>query len=127
MQVRRSKQRDLICSVLKSTCSHPTAEWIYEQAREKDPTISLGTVYRNLATLNAHGDIISIAVGDGNEHYDGDISPHIHLRCRCCGGIEDLVLASDPASVLAKESGFDSETSVYIVYGRCKQCKEATV
>ena len=122
-----SRQREAILRVLKNSKSHPTAMQVYNEVKKEIPNISLGTVYRNLATLNAHGDIISIAVGDGNEHYDGDISPHIHLRCRCCGGIEDLVLASDPASVLAKESGFDSETSVYIVYGRCKQCREATV
>ena len=122
-----SRQREAILRVLKNSKSHPTAMQVYNEVKKEIPNISLGTVYRNLATLNENGDIISIAVGDGNEHYDGDVSPHIHLRCRCCGGIEDLVLASDPASVLAKQSGFDSETSVYIVYGRCKQCREAMV
>lgn len=122
-----SRQREAVLKVLKASKCHPTATQVYEEVRKVIPNISLGTVYRNLAMLNEHGDIISIAVGDGHEHFDGDISPHIHLHCRCCGRIEDLFINDDPASALANESGFESETSVYIVYGRCKTCKEGMV
>ena len=27
---------------------HPTADWVYQTLRKQDPSISLGTVYRNL-------------------------------------------------------------------------------
>ena len=118
-----SRQREAILNVLRSTNSHPTAAWIYEQVREKIPNISLGTVYRNLAALSESGDILSISVGDGQEHYDGDNSAHIHLHCKTCGSIADLNLAHDPLAAMAAEQGFQPETSVYLVYGACENCK----
>ena len=119
-----SRQREAILQVLRSTDTHPTADWIYKKVREEIPNISLGTVYRNLSSLAATGEILAIDVGDGFEHYDGDISPHLHLNCRCCGDIEDLVLENDIFSQLAGNHGFAPETSIYVIYGICKKCKK---
>lgn len=118
-----SRQREAIINVLRSTDTHPTAAWIYERVREQIPNISLGTVYRNLAALSESGDILSINVGDGQEHYDGDNKAHLHLHCRTCGSIDDLSLACDPLSELAEETGFQPETSIYLLYGTCEKCK----
>ena len=117
-----SRQREAILNVLRATDTHPTAAWIYGRVREQIPNISLGTVYRNLAALSQSGDILSINVGDGQEHYDGDIKSHLHLHCRTCGNIADLSLNEDPLSVMAANEGFKPDTSVYLVYGTCKKC-----
>ncbi|HHV75717.1 MAG TPA: transcriptional repressor, partial [Thermoanaerobacterium sp.] len=39
-----TKQKKTILEILRSTTSHPTADWIYAQARKVLPDISLGTV-----------------------------------------------------------------------------------
>ena len=122
-----SRQREAILEVLRSTNAHPTANWIYTQVREQLPKISLGTVYRNLSALAASGEILAIDVGDGFEHYDGDVSPHLHLSCRECGGIEDLVLKEDVLSKKAADRGFTPETSIYVVYGVCKNCNQKII
>ena len=122
-----SKQREAILEVLRSTNTHPTANWIYTQVREQLPKISLGTVYRNLSALASSGDILAIDVGDGFEHNDGDVSPHLHLSCRKCGGIEDLVLNEEVLSKKAGEHGFTPETSIYVVYGVCKNCNQKII
>ena len=49
--IRKSKQRDAILRVLRSTNTHPTVQWIYDQVRHEIPNISMGTVYRNLKLL----------------------------------------------------------------------------
>ncbi len=118
-----SKQREAILEVLRSTNTHPTANWIYETVKEKIPNISLGTVYRNLSALSQSGDILCINVGDGFEHFDGDISPHLHLNCKECGNIYDIVINNDIISSLANLNGFKTENSIYIGYGICKNCK----
>ena len=118
-----SKQREAILSVLRSTDTHPTASWIYEQVREVLPNISLGTVYRNLSALSEAGEILSINVGDGFEHFDGDIHPHAHLHCRECDCIIDARLSGDPLSQIAESHGFTPQISVYVVYGICEKCK----
>jgi len=41
---RSTRQRRVILQVLRSTKSHPTADWVYEQVRQEIPNISLGTV-----------------------------------------------------------------------------------
>ena len=118
-----SRQREAIINVLRSTNTHPTAAWIYEQVREQIPNISLGTVYRNLAALSESGEILSINVGDGQEHYDGDNKAHVHLHCKTCGCIKDLSLNSDPLSDMAEKEGFVTETSIYLLCGTCEKCK----
>ena len=119
-----SKQREAILDVLRQTDTHPTANWIYEKVREKIPNISLGTVYRNLGALTADGTVLKIDVGDGFEHFDGDISPHLHLYCKECGTIFDQLLKSDYIKNVAKNSGFTTETTIYVAHGICKNCKK---
>lgn len=122
MQVRRSKQRDLICSVIKSTCSHPTAEWIYEQAREKDPTISLGTVYRNLKFLCETGEVMALETSDKKIHYDGCVNNHRHFICNCCGKIYDLTPAPTEKPNELLQKGFNVERESCVFYGTCSDC-----
>ena len=119
-----SRQREAILQTLRSTDTHPTAGWIYEKVREQMPNISLGTVYRNLSALAENGDILCINVGDGFEHFDGDISPHAHLHCKCCKSLTDARLQNDPISEVSKKIGFIPETEIYIAYGLCKQCSQ---
>ena len=118
-----SKQREAILTVLRETDTHPTANWIYEKVREIIPNISLGTVYRNLSELSQNGDILSINVGDGFEHFDYDTSPHAHLHCRKCGQIHDAKLECDHLSELSKKIGFMPDTTIYVAYGICQNCK----
>ena len=118
-----SRQREAVLNVLCSTKCHPTAAWIYENVRKVLPNISLGTVYRNLAALSEEGVILSLSVGDGYEHFDGNSAPHAHLHCKRCGKIYDAPLKQDILSGTANENDFSSETTVYIVYGVCSKCK----
>ncbi len=118
-----SRQREAILQVLHSTDTHPTANWIYHKVREQIPNISLGTVYRNLSALAQNGDILSINVGDGFEHFDGDITPHAHLHCKCCKEITDAKLESNIISETAESLGFEVETTVYVAYGVCEECR----
>ena len=122
-----SRQREAILSVLRSTNTHPTADWIYTETRKVLPKISLGTVYRNLSELSRAGEILSIDVRDGKEHFDGDISPHLHLHCNCCGDIADAKLQDDPFKCLTQDFGFKASTPVYVVYGICKDCQQNNI
>ena len=120
-----SRQREEIIRVLRSTDTHPTAAWVYSKVKEAIPNISLGTVYRNLAALSVSGEILSLSVGDGFEHFDGNAAPHAHLHCRSCGKIFDAPVHGDPLADIARANSFEPETSVYIEYGVCEKCKKA--
>ena len=121
-----SRQREAILNELQNRCDHPTANQVYEGVRKVIPNISLGTVYRNLAALVENGDILSVSVGDGFEHFDGDKSFHLHQHCRHCGAIVDVRADEGKLKELSYFDGFMPETSVCVVYGTCKNCSQQT-
>ena len=88
--LRKSKQKDTILRILRSTCSHPSADWIYEQARQELPSISLGTVYRNLRLWKEAGEILELDYPGGQSRFDSNPQDHYHSRCERCRKIFDL-------------------------------------
>ena len=121
---RNTQQRKVILDILKSTNIHPTADWIYEKAREKIPNISLGTVYRNLKILRDEGLILEL--NDGKQsRFDGRVDKHFHFRCNICNAIYDidtknLVKVNEK---LLKKQGFEPESYDIVFTGICPGCK----
>lgn len=103
MAGRETPQRELILSVVRSTMDHPTAEWVYRQARRLMPRLSLGTVYRNLNWLAAHGLIREVHTAGQPARFDGNTGQHYHIRCLGCGRVNDLPMSVDPR--LEEEAG----------------------
>jgi Fur family transcriptional regulator, peroxide stress response regulator len=89
-RLRNTKQRQLILEVLRSTYSHPTVDWLYQQVREQMPNISLGTVYRNLNLLREQGVIQELRYAGQQNRYDGNPMPHYHLTCDSCHQVMDV-------------------------------------
>ena len=120
-----SRKRQAIYDLMLSTHEHPSAEWIYSQLKHEYSDLSLGTVYRNLKLLEDNGNIRSVAVISGTEHYDAIMTEHPHFICRTCGKIRDL-----PAKFLLPELsniksirgvGKIGSTSL-VYYGCCEDC-----
>lgn len=119
-----SRQREILLSVLRSTRSHPTANEIYESMRERDPKISLGTVYRNLAMLSENGTILRIDTEHDSVHYDGCTHPHYHFVCNECGAVSDLFVERiDIDEKVENELGCSLSSHTLVFYGKCKNCK----
>lgn len=121
---RYSRQRELIYETLKCSNQHPTAEMLYSWLKPENPTLSLGTVYRNLNLLADEGAITRMAFPV--ERYDAKVEPHSHFRCMVCGGVYDLELPYDrhldDAALLA--SGHDISRHELIFHGSCCNCKQ---
>ena len=120
--MRYSRQRELITDIIKNRKDHPTADMIYALAREIEPNMSLGTVYRNLKLLADEGDIITLETEDKRLHYDGDTSRHSHFICSKCGKIVDLFKPSKAPEELI-ELGLTIESEKCVYYGKCCDCK----
>ena len=118
-----SRQREVVINVLRSTNTHPTVNWIYEQARLELPKISLGTVYRNLTQLREDGAVIEVSVGDGLQHFDGDVSEHMHFYCKNCGAILDCKApANNMQEYVEKYLGCNVDNCRYVFSGLCGDC-----
>jgi Fe2+ or Zn2+ uptake regulation protein len=121
---RSTRQRQLIREAVRSTDSHPTAEWVYEAVRRTLPRISLGTVYRNLQVLVAHGELKSWTRG-GRTRYDADLSAHDHFSCRECGLLLDLERPprAFPEERRLRARGHEIEDRVLEFVGVCRDCR----
>ena len=120
---RYSRQRELIYEALRQTEQHPTAEMIYQWLKPANPSLSLGTVYRNLNLLADEGAIRRMAFPV--ERYDAKTMPHPHFCCDQCGAVYDLHLPYDAEldrqALLA--SGHDvtgHEVDLHVICTKCK-------
>jgi Fur family peroxide stress response transcriptional regulator len=121
---RRSRQRERMLQILRSTESHPTASWLYARLRREFPSLSLGTVYRNIGILIEQGLIKKIASGSTFDRLDANIEPHYHFVCEVCGAFHDLQIP--PGGVLTRRMkvprGFSITSHVIELHGVCAKC-----
>jgi Fur family peroxide stress response transcriptional regulator len=125
VRYKRSRQRERILDTLKNTKSHPTASWVYDQLKKDFPSLSLGTVYRNLGILRDQGLVRVLQSGSTFDRFDADMKEHSHFVCENCGKIEDVDLPpynewgkSISASLGRKVSGYRLD-----FYGHCDDCE----
>lgn len=126
-KTRMTKQRKTILEVLKSTDSHPTADWIYEQVKKDIPNISLGTVYRNLNLLAEKGKIDVINYANNQSHYDGNTKNHYHFRCSKCGNVYDLhmdIFEKEIDDFVENNTDFKVDSHRLEFYGVCPECQK---
>ena len=121
---RMTKQRQIILEVLRSTTTHPTADWIYDSVRHAVPRISLGTVYRNLRVLKEMGDIQELNYGSTYSRFDGTAEPHYHFVCKNCGSVLDvgLPVLTQYDQQVADTMQIQVDFHRMEFYGTCVQC-----
>lgn len=119
-----TKQKKIILEIVRSANIHPTADWIYEQAKKELPDISLGTVYRNLKLLKDMGEIMELNWGSTFSRYDGITENHYHFVCKKCGKIIDLYLSFNISyEAVEKAASINVDSHRLEFYGICKCCK----
>ena len=123
---RRSRQRERILELLRSTGRHPSADWIYERMKEEFPNLSMGTVYRNLNILMDQGQIKKIDFGSTFDRFDANIGPHYHFVCERCGSIIDLEMPVDDSlnERVGRATPYAVRRHRIEFFGICDRCRE---
>lgn len=124
---RHSKKRDSILECLKSTKSHPSAEWVYNQLKPMYPNLSLATVYRNLNQLKEEGLICSVGNFMNQERYDATVLPHTHALCAICGqiiDIDDISVSKEVCNEAGRLTGYKISSASLRFTGICPECNE---
>lgn len=122
MNKRNTIQKMLILDAVRSMSNHPTAQEIYGVVCERCPTISKGTVYRNLNALADDGDILRVTVANAPDRYDKTAYEHCHFRCRGCGRVYDFKLPHEVEIDNTLNPDFIAEDYVLLVNGLCSSC-----
>ncbi len=124
---RNTKQKMLILSAVRGSCEHPTAEQVYALITDDMPSLSLGTVYRNLNRLAENGEIRRISVTNSPDRFDGNMMPHHHVCCLNCGAFCDEFELPYNATLdknLEKKRGFKVTRHETVFYGYCPNCRQ---
>ena len=122
-----TKNRKLILDIINSSHHHPTAEDIWELARQSVPGISLATVYNNLSALCEENLIRRITSGNSSKcavHYDKITPMHEHIVCDMCNGITDIKIDGLIEDVENK-TGMNFSSYDLILHHICPNCRNA--
>lgn len=122
--IRPSLQRVEIMRYLLSHRTHPTVEEVYEGLSGKIKTLSRTTVYNTLRMFYEKKAAQMITIDEHRVCYDGDIRPHVHFFCNCCGVVYDLMNKRAPSQKRTVTDGFLVEDSQLYYRGICPKCME---
>ena len=117
-------QRQVIYQALMSMHDHPSPEVVYDKVRKQIPSISLGTVYKNIKTFVDSGLLREVSLHHGSTRLETNLDPHHHLVCVQCKTIVDLD-DSDLEPVQLKRRlprGFSVQRYSVEVIGLCSRC-----
>lgn len=120
-----TRQRKVILDELKKVKTHPSADEVYEIVRGVLPHISLGTVYRNLELLAAHGQIQMLRISGNQMRFDGNAEEHYHIRCTGCGRVDDVAMELVPGleNGLSDTAGYEITGCRLEFTGLCPVCR----
>jgi len=120
-------QRDAVLQVILAREDHPTANEIFEAARQRLPTISYATVYNSLRYLKEAGLVHEIKFGDSASRYDRETDRHDHAICNSCGKLVDFDLpqTAELMQAAARKSRFKPESVHLTLRGLCVDCRES--
>jgi Fur family peroxide stress response transcriptional regulator len=121
-----TRQREAVLGVIREREDHPTANDIFEAARQRLPGISYATVYNSLRFLKEAGLVHEIKFGDSASRYDRETDRHDHALCSQCGKLVDFDLpqAAELMKAAARRSKFKPESVHLTLKGVCPDCRD---
>jgi Fur family peroxide stress response transcriptional regulator len=121
--LKLTPQRLLIIDILAGQKTHPSAQTLVRQAREKAPKISVSTVYYTLNLLKTLKQIKELDFYDMDNRYEANTADHLNLICVNCGKIQDFMEDVPVSSGKVEEqTGFRAHEKRLEYYGYCKEC-----
>ncbi len=120
-----TKQREVVLQVICDADEHPTANEVFDKAKQLLPGISFATVYNSLRFLKESGHIGEISFGRGASRFDSLTSRHDHAICTGCGKLVDMEieLPEEIVKLATKFSKFKLESIELTLRGLCPECK----
>lgn len=118
---RFTAQRQMVYSVLLDQRDHPTAETVFLRSKQRNPEISMATVYNCLDALVKCGLVTQVNVHRTATRYCPNMQQHSHFYCTGCGTVHDVPLGA-ASKWSAVPSGFEVDHVDVSISGRCPDC-----
>lgn len=118
-------QRQVLYEVMQGMDGHPSPEEVYIRVRERVPSISLATVYKNIHVFVESGVFRKMSLHHGSVRVEMNERAHHHLVCSLCKSISDI--SERDLELLPKRErlpgGFLVERYAVDVIGICAKCQ----
>ena len=122
---RNTIQRSIILDTVIKLQNHVTADEVYNEIIKNHPTISRGTIYRNLNMLAEDGEIKKVEVSNGADRFDHILFKHYHIKCSICEKIFDIEMEyiENLEKSIKNTNGFEFSSHDIMFKGICPTCK----
>lgn len=123
---RITNQRTLLLDILRKEGGHLDANELYRRAYQKQPRLSLSTVYRNLQLFKKLGLVEEHHFAEEHHHYEVRSGvEHHHLLCLGCGKVIefDCPVSHQLQEDISREHGFDITGVEVRMLGLCPDCR----
>lgn len=126
MNSRNTIQKQVILNAVRELKNHPTSEEVYNYIKPNFPSISLGTVYRNLNLLSENNEISKLSIIDDAVRFDHIVEEHYHFQCKKCGTLMDISMEYQDKldSIAAKRNNIGIEKHNIVFSGLCENCQK---
>lgn len=124
--LRITNQRALILEIIRHGHRHLDADEVYRRARDKQPRLSLSTVYRTLQMFKKLGLVEELHYDDTHHHYEVKPSAeHHHLVCLSCGKIVEFECQAtqEMRESIGRQKGFEVTGVEVGMTGYCAKCR----
>ncbi len=120
--LRVTPQRAAVYEYLIHHPIHPSADTIYEAVVKQYPHFSRTTIYNSLHALEKAGLVKVIAVGTGENRFDGNPHPHGHFRCTKCERVLDFPLDETQVRAITPSDMAEVQFETILFSGICQDC-----
>lgn len=122
---RLTIQYKLVADAVRALHDHATADEVYQKVRLDHPSISKGTVYRNLQRLVDEGVIRKRSFPGMPDRFDDITEPHYHAICSVCGAVIDIDMdyMADLERHVGGAHGFKLTGHDLVFHGICADCQ----
>ena len=120
-------QRRLILDTLHEAEGHLNARELYRRAIEKEPHLSLATVYRNLRLFKELGLVEERRFDEVHCYYEIKRSTHHYdVICNVCGRVMEFEspMIEKLVDEVQRNSDFTVTKAVLYLEGYCRQCED---
>ena len=121
-------QRQVLYETMQGMYGHPSPEEVFAAVKERIPSISLATVYKNIHLFVQSGVFRELSMHHGTLRVEMNKHTHHHMVCSVCKRVADL--PDDEEHGLAPQSspvrlpgGFLVERISMDVIGVCPDCQ----
>jgi len=121
MQVRKTKQKQIVAQLLRDQDRPLTVQEILDLAQKKMPGLGIATVYRSIKRLSEAGDIQTVSIPGDPVRYESCKHHHHHFKCNGCDKVYELEGCLKELKTLVPR-GFKMQSHDLTFYGMCRGC-----